>query len=261
MIEHRHALESFRIAESLGKIAESLGKVVSRRAKAGSQQDADKFKSLARALQRKLTAVSGSGSGYLESSRYVAVAYAQLAAGDIKEAHNSISQSLAAALSTEREILRDSALRGVAEAATYAGQFREALAIAQRIKDDDDRDRTLRDIVEAQMTAGKFAEAAETAEKITSDFYHAWTLSDIAKSQGAAGRFREALTTVEKINRDGDDGYRDGALFDIAEAQGAAGRFAEALATGAIIADESRRAWAFAKVAEAQITTGADQID
>jgi tetratricopeptide (TPR) repeat protein len=83
--------------------------------------------------------------------------------------------------------------------AAEAGQFQQALRLAQSTKDDEGKARALDIIVGHYTSLGQYEQALKIAEGIENDLYRSYTLVRIASRYATAGQYEQALKVTEAI--------------------------------------------------------------
>jgi len=83
--------------------------------------------------------------------------------------------------------------------AAEAGQFQQALRLAQSTKDDEGKARALDILVGHYTRLGQYEQALKIAGGIENDLYRSYTLVSIASRYAAAGQYEQALKVTEVI--------------------------------------------------------------
>jgi hypothetical protein len=155
------------------------------------------------------------------------------------------------------------ALRDLAQALAYAGQWEDARQTADAIADPDERAKALGELAQALAYAGQWEDARQTADAIADPDERAKALGKLARALAYAGQWEDARQTADAI---ADPFWRAKALGELAQALAAAGddvaarqTFTAARQSAKAIADPSSwRAVALRALAQALAAAGDD---
>ena len=234
--------------------ASAFSDIAEAQAKAGDALGA------AESFQRALDAVAEITHQGTQDSHLFNVANSQMRAGDFLGARTTAGRI------THKES-RAISFCSIAEAQAKAGDaggaahsIRQALTIAQQIREDADRLYVLNYIAEAQAETGDSEGAANSVKQLlarSDDIRVDWTekspLIQVTATQARLGDFHGAFSTALRIK---DDDQRDWAFKGISATQARLGDLHGAFSTALRIKDDNHRAWAFKGIAEAQVEAG-----
>ncbi len=127
------------------------------------------------------------------------IAEGQARAGDLSGARDTTQQALALAQLISIQKLRAGMFVVIIKARIEAGDFEQAVEIASTIDDQDMRDGALAEVAKTQAETGDIAQALEVARTIDSEDVRDGVLAEIAKVQAQAGAIAQAFTLTKTI--------------------------------------------------------------
>ena len=167
--------------------------------------------------------------GDMKAKVLIAVAGAQINAGEKKAAADTFASALASATNKdEYDIPSEYPARSdVVMAMIDAGSFLEALAAARETAYDDARPKLLQYLAEKEAAAGLYSDAMTVATSLEG-YWKFETLDRIGVAQARAGHYDEARATVQEII---DAHWESAAIRTIAALQLASGEVTQAAVT------------------------------